>query len=286
MVPCPLSKNFRACCEERPPLVTFILCLLALSVALGGFGVYVHTHKAENLDIKKDWNTFFQGLSDHLFCLPANGTVGKPQYQWPSASPLLNQTGSHLPIHGLVTISLLARLTFKPPRADAENVWLPNRAHLVSRIKGLEFGLTGPSAEEMMNLTAVPWHPHGCGEESSCLLSEITAACIILTVPASLLPATRRPLDCGVHPSPSPYLQSSIHDRLQSESPGSAPSCYQAKYSSDPSLTTMLTEEERSLCWIHLLYASCILLFIAVGICCVGAVCTFPTKERRFREQL
>lgn len=285
MVTCPLGENFWACCEERPPLVTFILCLFALAGAFGALGAYVNSNEVKNPDIRQDWNTFLQSLSDNLFCLPANETDRSPNL-WPSTSLVLNKTNNFGYAHSWVTVSLLASLTFLPPGGSVGEVLIHSRAHLGTQIRGQKLGLTGPDAEEMLNLTAVPWYPQGCGGATFCLLSEIKASCVTLTVPASLLPSTRKPPDCGVRPLIHPSVTPSTTAASQSEGLWRTPSCYQGKYLWQPSLTTMLTEVERSLCRIHLLYASCILLFLACGLCCMGAVCTVPTRDRRLREHL
>ncbi|XP_078508535.1 insulin-like growth factor-binding protein 3 receptor [Lissotriton helveticus] len=285
MVTCTLGENFWACCEQRPPLVTFILCLFTLAVTFGALGAYVNSNEVNNPDVIQDWNTFLQFLSDNLFCLPANDTEDQSPNLWPSTSLVLN--GTDKPGHGQswVTVSVLARLTFLPPGGNGEAL-IHNRARLETQIRGHKMGLTGPDAEEMLNLTAVPWHPEGCSGATYCLLSEITDSCITLTVPTSLLPSTRKPPDCGVRPLTQPAVSSGTTAASKSEGLWKTPPCYQGKYHWQPSLTTMLTEVERSLCRVHLLYASCILFFLASGLCCFGAVCSLPSRDRRPREHL
>ncbi|KAJ1125391.1 hypothetical protein NDU88_003823 [Pleurodeles waltl] len=285
MVTCPLGENVLACCEQRPPHVTFILCLFTLAVAFGALGAYINSNEVTDPDIRQDWNTFLQSLSDNLFCLPTNNTEDWSPDLWPIASPVLNETDNAGHPQSWVTVSLLASLTFLPTWGIRE-VLIHNRVRLETQIRGHKLGLTGPGAEEILNITAVPWHPQGCGGATFCLLSEITDSCITLTVPASLLPSTRKPPDCGVHPLTRTLVTPGTTARSKSDGSWKTPPCYQGKYRWQPSLTTMLTEGERSRCRIHLLFASCILFLLASGLCCIGAVSTVPTRDRRLREHL
>ncbi|XP_069057743.1 insulin-like growth factor-binding protein 3 receptor [Pleurodeles waltl] len=243
MVTCPLGENVLACCEQRPPHVTFILCLFTLAVAFGALGAYINSNEVTDPDIRQDWNTFLQSLSDNLFCLPTNNTEDWSPDLWPIASPVLNETDNAGHPQSWVTVSLLASLTFLPTWGNRE-VLIHNRVRLETQIRGHKLGLTGPGAEEILNITAVPWHPQGCGGATFCLLSEITDSCITLTVPASLLPSTRKPPDCGVHPLTRTLVTPGTTARSKSDGSWKTPPCYQGKYRWQPSLTTMLTEED------------------------------------------
>ncbi|XP_029462835.1 insulin-like growth factor-binding protein 3 receptor isoform X2 [Rhinatrema bivittatum] len=286
---CLLSERLCVCMERRPPLMTFLLCFMALAIAFAAFGTYVGSHEVRNSDFVEDWNTFLQALTRLQFC--TNGDLNgsevmslNPALRKHAASPLVDRASLNTSAvsNRWVSVSLLAHLVF-----HSSGVPEPGTGLWRIIMAGHQLGLKGAGAKELINITVMsPRQKRACGKGQACPQLEIPGSCITVMASASILPQTRRPPECSMDNFTNSQILSQTVFASQKADLREGTSCYQVDYYPDPTLTIRLSEDERSVCKIRLMYASLLLLFLTGLILCFAAVCTHPSREKWTRVHL
>uniref|UniRef100_A0A2H6MV24 TMEM248/TMEM219 domain-containing protein n=1 Tax=Micrurus carvalhoi TaxID=3147026 RepID=A0A2H6MV24_9SAUR len=140
------------------------------------------------------------------------------------------------------TVSIMVGLTF-----DLHNgTDLPNDTHLGLTISGTKLGFRGPDAQKSIHLLAVI--TNSLSREN----------CLRITAPSSLLPKTRKPPKCVIG-----------KQSMTLEMPGI---CYRSRYQANPALSSMLDQEDRTLCSQRLLMTSAFLLCLCATLCCAAGL--------------
>ncbi|KAM6451235.1 insulin-like growth factor-binding protein 3 receptor [Liasis olivaceus] len=140
------------------------------------------------------------------------------------------------------SVSIMVGLTF-----DLHNgTDLPNGTHLGLTISGTKLGLRGPDAQKSIHLLAVI--TNSLSREN----------CLNIIAPSSLLPKTRKPPKCVTG-----------KQSMNLEMPGI---CYQSHYQTNPALSSMLDQADRTLCSQRLLMTSAFLLCLCAMLCCAAGL--------------
>ncbi|XP_066487503.1 insulin-like growth factor-binding protein 3 receptor isoform X2 [Tiliqua scincoides] len=151
------------------------------------------------------------------------------------------------------TVSVLVGLTF-----DFQNgTDLPNGTNLGLTVSGTDLGLKGPHAQEPIHLLA------------TIMNSASHESCLSIVAPSSLLPKTRQPPKCVIG-EPDMHL----------EEPGI---CYRSHYQASPALSSMLNQEDRTLCSQRLLLTSAFLLCLCAMLCCSAGLC-YPSPRDKWGQ--
>ncbi|KAL7990102.1 hypothetical protein Chor_012768 [Crotalus horridus] len=111
---------------------------------------------------------------------------------------------------------------------------LPNDAHL------------GPDAQKLIHLLAVI--TNSLSREN----------CLRITAPSSLLPKTRKPPKCVIEEQSMTLEMTGI--------------CYQSRYQTNPTLSSMLDQADRALCSQRLFMTSAFLLCLCAMLCCAAGL--------------
>ncbi|XP_042562789.1 transmembrane protein 248 isoform X1 [Clupea harengus] len=255
----PLS-NLRSYLEHHPPVVIFFLCMLMLSLTFIGVGFYTQTHVVRNPDVTPDWNQFLGSIASLQFCLPLNGSVdGEP-------ASLPREKGNGQPENsvGIVQRSLLVPLAFKGNTAGE------TPSILSTALLGSQVGFQGAAGKEAFNMSLIFYPPTQATVPKFSLDSSSVAprTCLQLRAPKSMLPQTPSPPDC-----PLKLDMGRDHSNIRvftEQSDSSLFHCLKLDFTPDDSLTAFLSQEDKNLVGLHLLWASATLLAMC-GLLCFSA---------------
>ncbi|KAF3850877.1 hypothetical protein F7725_012649 [Dissostichus mawsoni] len=232
------GTNLRDYVSQNPPLVTFFLCLLTLAISFICFSSYSYTHTVPNPDTVKDWNHLLSSFSEHKLCVQANASLS--ELVSPVPSPLMDKDS-------LVssTKTPLTTLHLKVPLSVTTNSnsgSLKNFAlHTAFTASQLHLGVF--DRKRILHL------PHHKG-------------------PAHLLPMKLLPPEC-------PEFKKNIsplHVEVSDKKPAASQTCYSLHSQDDPTLTVMLTQEERNVAVRHLLEVSVCLLGVCLVLCVAASL--------------
>ncbi|XP_056131219.1 transmembrane protein 248 [Lampris incognitus] len=249
--------------SQNPPGVAFFLCLLILAVSFIGLSSYVHTHPQPNPDSTKDWNHLLSSLSQLKLCMKANFSSAEPV-----ASPLTEQEmGKMSSVNSTKGSPPVSHLHVKVPLV----VTYTSASHTLKGL-GLHTSLVasqlGLAGNKTLNLTLQ-------------LLSEWKGnnfTCLSISAPAYLLPPTPIPPECPVSEKIiSPIHVASVETR--NYLPPASHTCYSLQSKHDPTLTVMLTQEQRDMAGRHLLEVSAFLLGLCL-IFCLSLGLTYSSTRR------
>lgn len=241
--------NLRDSISQNPPGVTFFLCLLTLAVSLICLGSYSYTHTLPNPDTTKDWNRLLSSLSQFQLCVKANA----------SSSELVPSVSSPL-MDGDTSVNstkktTLTTLHLKVPLAvsTSSNSGSLKDLGLHTALKASQLNLGG---NEIVNITL------------EFLYGNDTYSCLTISAPTLLLPMSLLPPECPA----SDANISTIHVEASNHPSAASQTCYDLHSENDPTLTVMLTQEERSVAVRHLLEVSLCLLGVCVILCAAASL--------------
>ncbi|XP_053551052.1 insulin-like growth factor-binding protein 3 receptor isoform X3 [Bombina bombina] len=106
----------------------------------------------------------------------------------------------------------------------------------------------------------------------------ITRFCITVFGPESSLPNTRLLSQCS-ESAPSAVSLPDLY--VAKQKPDSPSRCYRVRYSPDPTLQTMVSLNERTLCYTRLMYTALVLSFLLALFTLSGALCIHIFKDKR-----
>ncbi|KAK5871413.1 hypothetical protein PBY51_004297 [Eleginops maclovinus] len=240
--------NLRDYVPQNPPVVTFFLCLLTLAITFICLSSYSYNHTLPNPDSVKDWNHLLSSLSQHRLCVQANASSS--ELVSPVPSPLMNKDSLATPTKTpLTTLHLKVPLsvTTNSNSGSLKNLGL----HTAFRASQLHLGGT-----ETVDVTLA-------------FLSENdTYTCLTISAPAHLLPMRLLPPECPAFKKNT----SPIHVEVSAQKPAASQTCYSLHSQDDPTLTVMLTQEERNVAVRHLLEVSVCLLGVCLVLCAAASL--------------
>ncbi|XP_049330494.1 transmembrane protein 248 [Astyanax mexicanus] len=281
--------NLRFKLVHHPPVVVFFLCLLILAGAFIGIGIYSKQHDIKNPDISLDWNQILGSIASLRYCTDVNNTDllgGKQEDE----SPLLLDHGvgtfsnASQDTRGVVHVSLLV------PLVCTEND--PSHNSISATLLGSQLGLKGVAGKELFNISLFL---HLQSQISSTVSNSAfdpklpteaetkpSMSCLKISAPAHLLPLRSEPPECPANYNPekdiSPVRVFATESYRQ-DSDNASP-CLILKFTPDPKLTVLLTQEEKALARYHLMLVSVVLLAVCSMMCLTGTLtCSRPRRH-------
>ncbi|KAG7481081.1 hypothetical protein MATL_G00063000 [Megalops atlanticus] len=278
--------NFKNYLEHHPPTVIFLVCLFTLAVTFISFGAYIKDHEVRNPDVAQDWNQILASLASLKFCVFSNETdaeaVSLDQEHVVASPPLVEHETDGIPSNSSDVLLASTHLSLLVPLALTESSQGRSPASLHTMLLGSELGLKGPAGKETLNLTLLFYSQPELTNSGSGGEITPTITCLRVTAPTYVLPQTPHPPACPVSEE-----QDSDHSPLRAviseqrnPSPQHALECFSMDFTPNPSLTVMLSQEERDLAGHHLMLVSACLLSLC------GVLCFFwslsCSKSRRY----
>lgn len=241
------GTNLRDYVSQNPPLVTFFLCLLTLAISFICFSSYSYTHTVPNPDTVKDWNHLLSSFSQHKFCVQANASSS--ELVSPVPSPLMDKDSLVSSTKTLTTLHLKVPLSVT---TNSNSGSLKNLAlHTAFRASQLHLGGT-----ESVDVTL------------EFLTENDSYTCLTIRAPAHLLPMKLLPPEC-------PEFKKNIsplHVEVSDKKPAASQTCYSLHSQDDPTLTVMLTQDERNVAVRHLMEVSVCLLGVCLVLCVAASL--------------
>ncbi|XP_063791332.1 insulin-like growth factor-binding protein 3 receptor [Pseudophryne corroboree] len=252
---CQTSRGVYLSALRNPPVATFFLCLMTLSITLLCIGAYIETHPVK--DFSQDWDGFLKTLSLQKIC-PQGNTTGQPP------SPDLARDSALLPDHPS-NVSVLASIVLSPQKLAV------NLSGLQISTTGRQLGMTGPSVDArlLVTVTSGGWSVQCNDSGAECPVKH----CVTVLGPQILLPQSRSSPKCpvssgGVQLQPHLYGVGAAHDI----------SCCSIVYNGDSDLRNMLSQGERSLCFHRLLISAVCLSVLWVILYTISCCMNRPLK--------
>lgn len=272
--------NFRNYLELNAPVVIFFMCLLSLAVSFISFGVYCKVHSVRNPDITQDWNQILASIAGLKFCMLSNETDA------PSL-PMEDVTASPLHAKQKTTVGMSlnfstasSNLSLLVPLTLAVSGQGQSPAYLHAKLQGWELGFKGSTGKESLNLTLLFYSQTKADPTTNRTSVETgsTFTCLRVTASTYILPQTKRPPECPVINEHN-FPMNAITTTWKKQNFLDRSKCYNMTFKSDPSLTVMLSQEERALAGYHLIITSACLLFVC-GVLCIHSCLSRPKFQR------
>ncbi|XP_040010102.1 transmembrane protein 248 [Xiphias gladius] len=240
--------------SQHPPGVTFFLCLLSLAISFICLSSYSYTHTLPNPDTAKDWNHLLSSLSQFQLCMKTSTNSSELVSSVPY--PLMEkEQDRETPVSSTKTSSPVTHLHLKVPLAVTAS-------STSGSLKGLGLYTTLRASQlhlggnEIVNVTL------------EFLSGDSTHTCLTISAPTHVLPLSLLPPEC---PAYEKYI-SSVHVEVSNQLPTASQTCYSLHSKNDPTLTVMLTQEERSVAVRHLLEVSVCLLGVCLILCLTASL--------------
>ncbi|XP_034547226.1 transmembrane protein 248 [Notolabrus celidotus] len=242
-------NNFRDYVSQNPPGVTFFLCLLTLAVTFICLSSYSYNHTVPNPDTTKDWNHLLSSMTQFQLCVKADASSS--ELVSPANSPPTKRDASVHPTETpyVTTLHLKVPLTVT---SNSNSDSLKDLA-LHAALNSSQLHLGG---NDSVNVTL------------EVLSGNDNYSCLTISAPTHLLPMSLLPSEC---PASEKNL-SPIHVEANKQQHTETQTCYSLRSKSDPSLTIMLTQEERSVAVRHLLEVSLCLLGVCTILCLAASM--------------
>ncbi|XP_034450642.1 insulin-like growth factor-binding protein 3 receptor [Hippoglossus hippoglossus] len=246
--------NLRDYVSHNPPVVTFLLCMLSLVISFVCLGSYSYSHTLPNPDTAKDWNKLLSSLSQLQLCTKAS--ADSSVLVSPAPSLLVEQKNDkETMVDPTKTSSSVTHLHLKVPVALTASSARGSVKHfgLYTSLRASQLHLGG---NEIVNMTL------------EFLTGNRTHTCLNISAPSHLLPLSPHPMKC---PAFKKNI-SPIHVEVSNQLPAASQTCYSLHSKNDPTLTVMLTQEERTVAVRHLLEVSVFLLGVCMVLCLAASV--------------
>lgn len=299
-------ENLKGFATSRPPLVVFMVCLGAFAIVLLTLSCYVKVHEAPNRDMSRDWNIFLQNFAELEFCITGNDTEFSVTTASPSTSTKAttrattqattnvaesSATANSQPTEeGTKNYSVSLLLYIQPTRSFLS---IPhNVTHVAATIHGSDMGLTGPAAEEAINITAeLPndWNATRCSSTYGCEVVKMFT-CVHFQASTSVFPTSQSPPMCettnetGVdyHARMAAYKPKVMYTPKPSFTAYFCQSRPTVKvhYTFNPTLTVWLSLHDRSVINLHLMHTSYFLFVMTVTLFCYAVIRGRPYKTK------
>ncbi|KAM9394030.1 transmembrane protein 248 isoform 1-T3 [Pholidichthys leucotaenia] len=253
------ANNLKDYISHNPPGATFFLCVLSLAISFICFGAYSYTHTLPNPDVK-DWNHLLLSLAQFQLCVRANTSSSSPVST--VTSPLMEQgKNSETTVNSAENDSSITHWHLMVPLvlSSSSSSGLLTDIGLNMTIRASQLNLEG---NEILNF------------KLDFFSENTTYTCLSVSAPANLLPMSPLPPECPASEKSISFL----HVEATNQLPTQSQSCYSLSSRKDPTLTVMLTREERNVAVQHLLEVSLCLL----GVCLIlGLAACRPHSSSR-----
>lgn len=277
-----MCSSVRECFGSKPPMAVFSMSIVGFALTLVGVSLYFQSHKTQilNPDIK-DWNSFFTTLSDMEVCFPSPQSPDeavlrtRARRELASASLTTTTTSNSLLMatdargndtEANVTISILADVQVQRKGVSLEGLTL----HSLVGAKFFGFKRDKSFLEVTIDLARQ--------------ISKNWTACMTLSGPAHLLPnSPQTPPTCTPVKEPKtnevflaqPWLVLEEDEWCMNGTVGSLSVAPQHE------LNVYLTEGDVTLIQVHILYTTCLLCVMMIGLLfyfLCGKRCSTRTK--------
>lgn len=238
--------NLKDYVSQNPPAVTFFLCLLSLAISFICFSSYISTHTLPDPDTVKDWNHLLSSLSQLKLCANASSS----DLVSPVPSPLMDRDTSTNSTNSPSVTSLHLKVPVSVITNSDSGSVEDLRLQTTLRAKELRVG-----GNEIVNVIL------------EILSGNDTYTCLSISAPADILPKHLLPPECPA----SQKNISTVHVEASNQPPPESQTCYSLQHKNDPTLTVMLTQEERNVAVRHLLEVSASLLGVCLMLCLVAS---------------
>lgn len=287
--------NLRGFAYQRPPFVAFLVCLLLFAIALISLGLYMQNHKVQNYETE-DWNNFFKSFSDQRFCIPLNDSnISQPPSSPPlysAGAPTTQDPGTDefdiSDIVGTKNVSVSVNLDILFPGEDVVGDYSALLS-LSSSLPAEQLNLDKSYGNIALTFDLQQAIPDVKCEDQSCTAWKVSA-CLTLAVPPKALPHVGK----SIHPHPCYKNISHIlpgiwmYPKLSNQPEGqefcSAGITVGTEFKFDPSLTIYLSEEEKSIINLHLMYTSYFLFIMLITSVFYALIKGPPFKQRVLHE--
>lgn len=309
----PLAENVRGFFVSRPPLVVFMVCLGSFAVALITFAYIIKIKDMPNPDITEDWNDFLDRLASVDFCVVnapgelgvVNATqalstdeklhhalekvpgrlqdiMGPDRFQQRALPTVASGTTTLSGVEHLVNASVLIDVEMHALKTLVTIAASNNFTSISTVLRGRQIGFTGSRAQMEANVTLV-LPPLG-NLTTNCMngaLCHIVTACATIIAPAPFFPRTKRPdVEQRCERDPEGW-----NNRLHLEVTPDWGLCRNASFlhlihQYDPTLTVMLTMQDRSVINLHLMHTSYFLFVMMVTLFCYAIIKGRPSKVK------
>lgn len=299
---------------SRPPLVLFMICLASFAIALITFAYVIKVKDMPNPDITEDWNKFLDRLSTLDYCVVSEpgaeiNTVTQAPVS-PSDAGLkerIKQTANHFlgntegagvqgptissatptispsSVPGLINVSVLIDLELMPTSHFLLVSSRNNFTFITTTLRGSQLGLTGGHQDLEANVTLVlpPLGNHSLTcQHGQCY--KLKDACITMIAPRQFFPRTQRPFVDEICLKEGDYIG---ENHFHLEVTPSYLHCINASILSlyhqyDPTLTVMLTMQDRSIINLHLMHTSYFLFVMILTLFCYAIIKGRPSKVK------
>ncbi|XP_060770657.1 transmembrane protein 248 isoform X2 [Neoarius graeffei] len=277
--------NLRSQIIHHPPVTVFFVCLLLLAGAFISIGLYSRNHDIKNPDIYMDWNRMLVSLADWKFCTHLNDTDllnFKPDMISP---PLLDHAdvlikNTQQKSEDVITMFLLVPLIHVGDDLDHKNI----RATLL----GSQLDMKGSAGKQSLNISLfLDLQTCMSGTDSESIQKPSnkqskppsSSSCLKITAPRYVLPHTPPPPQCPCNKKLENDMSPVRAHAVESYTSSNSLPCLSLKFTPDPKLTVLLTQDEKALARYHLLLVSIVLLILCIMMCLFGTLTC--SKSRR-----
>lgn len=287
--------NLRGFAYQRPPLVAFLVCLLLFAIALISLGLYLQGHEVPKYETE-DWNEFFQEFANQRFCIPLNDSS---IYQPPSSPPLFSAGASTTQepgvdefdvsdIVGPKNVSVAVNLNFIFPGEDVVGD-SSGLLSLSSSLPAEQLNLEKSFGNVALTFDLQQSIQHMQCKGQTCEVPKVSA-CLTIAVPPNALPHVGQ----NIHPQPCyKNVSHTLNGVWMNHKPLNQPEGQEfcsagikvgTEFTFDPSLTIFLSEEEKSIINLHLMYTSYFLFIMLITSVFYALVKGPPFKQRSSHE--
>lgn len=287
------AENLKSFAYHRPPFVIFLVCLLLFAIALISLGIYIQNHDVRNYE-EKDWNDFLQGFSQQQFCIQERDSVDVQRRDISAVRSLASTTQesatdsfnrNNFVASGNVSFAI--NLEFHP-RENQQLQYVVGLMSLRSSVPATQIHLDKYYEEIDVNFhLSRPLEDLTCEENKPCGPAKVTA-CLTLGLPAEALPHISRtihPTACNKsshHGLTSSWISPRNH--TEDEYFCGSGLALNTEYIYDPKYTFYLSEEEKSIINLHLMYTSYFLFIMLITCVFYALIKGPPLKSRVFNE--
>lgn len=307
-------QNFKGFASSRPPLVVFLVCLITFAITAASLAYFVRRSDLRNPDITVDWNIVLESFAKLDICVNHNGSLPKPvaavatrdvsahsgttsgvdatsyatdMSTVDSSLSSVDDFKTELELAGNQTVSFEVELKFSP-----EIHSLPRNITYVSgTVCGKLLGLTGENSQRDIPVSfELPSERKfsDCDERRGCYppqkvcmtfhgLPKLPATGKLTKCSSELSAAVSQPNQTLFTTEPCPVDQWSAETDLERVI------CHGTSlhvvYETNPELTIMLSERDRTLINLHLMYTSYFLLVMVMTLLCYAIIRGRPKSK-------
>ncbi|XP_072289051.1 transmembrane protein 248 isoform X2 [Eucyclogobius newberryi] len=252
--------NLKDYVANKPPGVTFFICLLTLALSFTFLGLYSYTHMLPNPDAVKDWNHLLSSIAQYHLC-EKNSTSFKQiiettnKEQKPQKEDILYSTSmavSVSPVQARVPLILSSNSKKSSQSISIHTSFTASQLQL--------------EGDERFNATM----DFTANESYTCLTIKVPSLLSISPLPPACLPnvINKQAVYTEAKRVMAPTLK-----------------CYSLQAIYDPTLQVMLTKEDQLVAMRHLLEVALVLLVVCLLLCLSVSLTYSPNPHTFWQHQ-